>query len=342
LVLVLGVLVGALTFGASLGRFIDEPARYGSNFDLGIGAGGDQVPEEVRRLLEQDPDVADVAFFGTILASVGAISLDITGMEPVRGEILPDLLAGRPPGEDDEIVLGRVAARRLGVDVGDELVVSGGAAPVTYLVTGLAVIPGIEGGDGIGEGGVVTLPGLRRIDPAATLGTAAVRLRPGAADVVDRLTAAIGTDIGPYGAPSTITNLARVRSTPFIVAIALGALAVLSMAHQLILSARRRRHDLAVLRALGADRRWMTSILHWQATVLAAVVTVLAIPLGIALGRIVYATYIERIGARADVSMPFALLGLILVTFVVLGNLAALAPARRARHELPGRVLIEE
>ncbi|MGI8759483.1 MAG: FtsX-like permease family protein, partial [Acidimicrobiales bacterium] len=104
----------------------------------------------------------------------------------------------------------------------------------------------------------------------------------------------------------------------------------------------RRRHDLAVLRALGADRRWMTSILHWQATVLAAVVTVLAIPLGVALGRIVYATYIERIGARADVSMPFALLGLILVTFVVLGNLAALAPARRARHELPGRVLIEE
>jgi predicted lysophospholipase L1 biosynthesis ABC-type transport system permease subunit len=30
------------------------------------------------------------------------------------------------------------------------------------------------------------------------------------------------------------------------------------MGHQLILSARRRRRDLAVLRALGADRRWVT------------------------------------------------------------------------------------
>jgi predicted lysophospholipase L1 biosynthesis ABC-type transport system permease subunit len=41
-------------------------------------------------------------------------------------------------------------------------------------------------------------------------------------------------------------------------------LAVLSMSHQLITSARRRRRDLGIVRALGADRRWVSRVLHWQ------------------------------------------------------------------------------
>jgi putative ABC transport system permease protein len=343
LALVLGVLVGALVFGASLGRFIDEPASYGSNYDLGIGAGGDEVPEEVRTLLEQDPDVAAVTLYGTVLASVGTTSLDITGMEPVRGDLRPDLLSGVLPRGAEEIVLGRVAARQVGVEVGDDLVVSGAAGAVTFHVSGLAVIPSIEGGDGIGEGGVVTVEGLRRIEPDATLGSAAVRLRPGAkGDVAQRLAEETQVGAGPFDPPSTVLNLARVRSTPFLVAIALGALGVLSLAHQLILSARRRRRDLAVLRALGADRRWVTSVLHWQVTVLSLAVLVLAAPMGIALGRVVYQAFLDRIGAGYDTSIPYALLGPILLALLVLGNLAAVIPARRARHQRPTRVLAEE
>jgi hypothetical protein len=61
------------------------------------------------------------------------------------------------------MVLGRVTARQLGVDVGDEVTVAGAEGTVAFQVTGLAVIPSIEGGDGIGEGGVVTVEGLRRL-----------------------------------------------------------------------------------------------------------------------------------------------------------------------------------
>ncbi|MDQ3354919.1 MAG: FtsX-like permease family protein, partial [Actinomycetota bacterium] len=336
--------VGALVFGASLGRFVDEPASYGSNYDLGIGGqGGDEVPQEVRSLLEQDPDVAAATLYGTVLASVGTKSLDVTGMQPVRGDLRPDLLSGVLPRGAEEIVLGRVDARRVGAEVGDDLVVAGAAGPVTFHVTGLAVIPSIEGGDGIGEGGVVTVGGLRRIDPDATLGSAAVRLRPGATtDVVQRLAGETGVTAAPFDPPTTVLNLARARSTPFLVAIALGALGVLSLAHQLILSARRRRRDLAVLRALGADRRWVTSVLHWQVTVLSLAVLVLAAPLGVAAGRVVYRAFIDRIGAGYDTSIPYVLLGAILVALLVLGNLAAVVPARRARHERPTRVLAEE
>jgi putative ABC transport system permease protein len=184
--------------------------------------------------------------------------------------------------------------------------------------------------------------GLRRIDPDATLGSAAVRLRPGATtDVVQRLAGETGVTAAPFDPPTTVLNLARVRSTPFLVAIALGALGVMSITHQLILSARRRRRDLAVLRALGADRRWVSGVLHWQATVLVSAVVVLAAPLGIALGRGVYQAFIDRIGAGYDTSIPYALLGTVLVALLVLGNVAAAVPARRAPHERTTRFLVD-
>jgi hypothetical protein len=342
LILVLGVLVGALTYGASLGRFIDEPARYGSNFDFATGAGGDTVPEEVSALLDSDPDVADVTLFGTLLASVGSTALDITGMQPARGMLEPDLLAGRLPRSEEEIVLGRVAARQLDVKLEDELVVVGAGGPVSFEITGLAVIPSVEGGDGIGEGGVVTLEGLRRLDPEAQLGVAAIRLRPGATGAAERIGETIGTTVGLPDKPSTVVNLERVRSTPFIVAGSLAALAVLSMSHQLIMSTRRRRRDLAVLRALGAHRRWVTSVLHWQVTLLATTVAALALPLGIVAGRLVYQGTIDRIGARADLSLPYVMLGSMVVALLILGNAAATLPARRVRHERPARILADE
>lgn len=339
LVLVLSVLVGALTFGASLSRFIDEPARYGSNFDFATGTGGDAVPGEVRDLLEDDPDVADVTFYGTLLASVGVVELDVTGMQPVRGTLEPALLSGRLARTDGEIALGRVAARQLDVGVGDEVAVLGADGPATFVVTGLAVIPSIEGGDGIGEGAVVTLEGLRRLDPLASLGVAAVRLRPGATGAAARIGAALGIEVGLPDLPPTVVNLARVRSTPFVVAASLGALAVLSISHQLLVSARRRRRDLAVLRAIGADRRWLTSVLHWQATALAAAVTVLAVPLGIASGRLAYRAYVDRLGAGADLEVPSLLLVGCVVVLVTAANVTALVPARRVRRDRPALVL---
>lgn len=341
LVLVLTALIGALTFGSSVNRFLDEPARFGYNFDLATGVGGDAVPEEVRALLEQDPDVADVTLYGTLLSSVGSTSLDVTGMQRVRGSLEPDLLSGRLPQSDDEMILGRVAASELNVDVGDEIAVSGAQGPVPFSVTGLAVIPSIEGGDGIGAGGVVTLDGLRRLDPAAALGSAAVRLRPDAQGAATRLAEMLG-GAGLPDRPPAVVKMERVRSTPFIVAGALAALAMLSMFHQLLTSARRRRRDLAVFRALGADRRWLSSVLHWQGTVLAAVVVVMAVPLGIAAGRLVYEAYIDRIGARTDLSVPYAVLAAVVLSLVVLGNVAAAVPARQVRHDVPARVLTGE
>jgi putative ABC transport system permease protein len=343
--LVVAVLAGALTFGASLGDMVERPARWGADFDLVLGQGGDALPDDVRTQLENDPDIAAATLFGTILTTVDTDGFDVTGMLPLVGSTAPYVFEGRLAEGADEIVIGRVVARRLGVGVDDDLEVVGPAGPRTLRITGLAVLPGVEGGDGVGEGGLVTFDGIRRLDPSAAPTAAAIRLRPGASPDVaaQRLSANTGMAVGPgFDRPSVIVNVARARPIPYLVAAVAGVLALLNLAHHLILSARRRRRDLAVLRALGADRGWVTGVVHWQASLFTIVVVALGAPIGIAAGRVVYRTFVDRIGAVDTVTLPFGLYALTLAGLVALANVMAAHSAHRARHQSPADSLTDE
>jgi hypothetical protein len=81
---------------------------------------------------------------------------------------------------------------------------------------------------------------------------------------------------------------------------------------------------------------------HWQVTVLAVAVSLVALPLGVLAGRIVYRAAIDRIGARTDASIPFLTLAGLVVGLVVLGNVAAVVAARRPRREPPAKALSQE
>ena len=119
--------------------------------------------------------------YGVTTVAVGSRRLGIVGMRQVRGDLAPDTLRGRLPQSDDEIALGAVAARALDVaDGDDELTVAGAAGPRAMRVTGVAVIPGIEESDVIGDVGLVTYSGLLRIDPTERLSSAVIDLRAGA------------------------------------------------------------------------------------------------------------------------------------------------------------------
>jgi hypothetical protein len=343
LVLVLAVLVGALTFGTNLGRLIKDPARSGTNYDSGLGQGGDVVPAETQAALVADDDVSGFTLYGTTDWSVGVEKFSVTGMDQVKGHLGPILFSGTEPSTADEIILGRVAAKHLDKRVGDILEIQGPTGSVPFRVTGIAVIPSIDGGEGMGEGGVVTLDGLRRLDPEASLGTAAVKFRDGAPKGTNaRLMAETGVDMGRPDPPSTIQNLARVRRIPFVVAGALALLALLSIGHQLILSASRRRRDVAVLRALGAERGWVSGVMHWQASVFALVVAVLAVPIGIAGGRTVFRVFVEHLGALDEIGEPFVYIAAMALGLVVLANVVAMVPARRTRREPPAVTLLGE
>jgi hypothetical protein len=342
MVLVLAGVIAAVIFGSSVGALLDHPSRYGDP-PLGAGQGGGDVPQEIRDALAADPDIAELAFGGTVLASVGPEALDVSSLQVVRGDPHVRVLQGRVPDADDEIALGRVSARDLGVGIGDEVVVDGANGSVPLTVTGLVVVPAIEGGDGLGLGGMVTPEALRAIDAEAAFSMVRMTPRDGApADLADRIEQETGMQVGPSEPPSALVNLDQVRAVPFLVAGAFAALLALSLGHQLVVALMRRRRDVAVLQALGAGRRWVTSTVHTQATALAVAAMVVGLPLGYLVGRWLYRGYMRRIGAPDDVVVPAWWVIATVVAMLAVANGVAAVAAVRARHSEPARLLATE
>ena len=203
--------------------------------------------------------------------------------------------------------MGRVTARQLHLKVGDDVALEGSAGRGSYRVVGLAVVPGLAAISGVGEGGVATADGLLRLEaePDRAL---AVLVRPGApANTSERLsTSILGQPAGLEDPPASIVNFRRVRGIPGVLATVLAALVVLTMVHALIVSIQRRRRDLAVLRALGADGRWIERAVHWQVSVLIAASLILGVPLGLIAGAGVFRAFANRIGALPDPAIPIA------------------------------------
>jgi hypothetical protein len=345
MVAVVGLLVGALTFGASLEGLVDHPARWGDTYELGIGQGGfDAVPDGVVEAVQADPDVSGLALTASVGASVGTHRFDVASIQPIRGSVDVHVFEGRLPESVDEIAIGRVDARELHLGVGDDIVVTAGGSQHALRITGEALMPAVQGGDGIGRGGLVTPAGVRQLDPEAVPTEVGIRVRPGAsvAAVRERLEAATHLGVGPDDRPGPIINMGRVRDIPYVVAAILGVLGLLNLGHQLLVSTQRRRRDLAVLRAMGADGRWVTGVVHWQATLFTLLVVALGAPLGIVLGRVLYRAFVDRIGALPTVTVPFGAFALTLLGLVALANVVATPNALRARRRPPSGLLSEE
>jgi putative ABC transport system permease protein len=96
------------------------------------------------------------------------------------------------------------------------------------------------------------------------------------------------------------------------------------------------------LRAIGADRRWVSRTVHWQATVLTAIPLIVGVPLGILAGSAVFRAFVSRIGALPSPVVPALLIAGIALAMLVVANLAAVVPARRARRISTAELLRDE
>ncbi len=345
-VLAVGGLVAAITFGVSVNRLIDEPFRYGGNYDVAMGDnGGEEIDQQLAAELTADPDVTSLMFYAGSYGRAGTTTVPLSGLHAVRGEGTPAVLAGRLPSGDDEIGLGRVAAHDVGAGVGDELTLTGLTGTRTFRVTGIVVVAGVGANEGIGEGGVVTLRGLAGVDDSAKVVTALVQFRPGSNGIqkYSKYAAAAGTPVPeePF-VPAAISNIARVRTIPFVVAAVLALLAVLTVAHAMLTSVRARRRDLAVLRSLGADQGFVSRVVHWQATAFTIVPALIAVPLGFIVGRAIFTAYADGIGAISDAAVPALFVSSVLIAVVILANVVGTLAAHRVRRTPPAVVLQSE
>lgn len=327
-----GGLIGAITFGVSLDRLIDEPFRYGWNMDVSIGDnGGEQMNGELAATLESDPNITSLIYYAQAYAKANDTDVPVMGMERVRGDNAPVLLGGRLPATEDEIAMGRVTARHVGVNVGDEVTLTGSAGSHTFSVVGLVVLTGLGSNDGVGEGALTTLDGLHQVgDEPVT--SAAVDFYSRDAAVAKYSSEFDPSYVTADVVPGAISSLVRVRSVPYVLAGLLGLLLVLTTTQTLLASLRARRRDLAIVRALGGAPRLLRRSVHWQATVVTLVPALVAVPLGLIAGRLVFKALADDIGAVDTAKFPSAAVVGVIVGVVVLANLVAMWPARLARR----------
>jgi ABC-type lipoprotein release transport system permease subunit len=129
---------------------------------------------------------------------------------------------------------------------------------------------------------------------------------------------------------------------PFIVAGLFAAVAAAILAHTLIISVRRRSRDLAILKTLGFTRAQVVATVAWQATTVAAIGTVVGLPLGLGLGRFGYNLFAEDLGVVSEVVVPVGLALLLIPAAVLTANVVAALPGWAAAQTRPAVVLRAE
>ena len=357
-VLAIAALIVAVTFNGNLSRLSNTPARYGWSWDLAVDGGYVPLPSApVGAALRGVPGVASWAGgnYGSVILANQLIPA--TGLDELHGSVFPSLLAGRPPRNPQEIVLGTSTLRSAGAHVGGTVTVQTGNRPRQLRVTGRVILPDFERGGfaatDLGVGAVVTSQVVHPtgIPPGVTYNFFLVRYSPGAnPNTVRRhievaLEPACAHGTCNYFAdrrPSEVNAYGKVAWTPLLLAGILGALAIVALAHALVSSIRRRRLDLAILKTLGFTRPQLFMAVAWQATTLVLIALAVGLPIGAICGRWVWSVFANQLGVAPESIFPAVALGVTVPVALVAGNLVASLAGWAASRVQPFRILRAE
>jgi predicted lysophospholipase L1 biosynthesis ABC-type transport system permease subunit len=141
---------------------------------------------------------------------------------------------------------------------------------------------------------------------------------------------------------AAVRNAEQMGGQPLTLALGLAVAAVLSLTLTILTAVRRRRQELALLKALGMTRRQVRAIISWQTTLTLGIAMVAGVPLGIAAGRWAWGTFAGSLGVSPVTVVPVALLAVGGVLLVLAGNLLAAVPAVVATRTEPAAALRAE
>ena len=348
-VLTVAVVCGAVVMRSSLDGLIHDPAAYGQDWQVRVGSpdgDGSTIPGQLAG--DSRIEALDLVAQGAldVVAGAGAGTRVATlGIQGVDGSTSLGILSGRAPYGPGEIALGSESMSDVGVGVGDTITVAGPCGQRSMTVVGRTIVP-LVGGDNPDVGSVIDLgefDALCADELVASIDQnrgALVRLHD------DHDLEAFGADLEaaglysePSSRPSSVTSLLDIADAPTIVAIIGALLGSAAIAYALALTVRRRRQDLAILRALGLRSSQAGWVMTWQAMVVAVISIVLGIPIGIGVGRAIWSSVAGRANLVVRPEMPpVALIGVSIGALVV-ALAASVWPNHRARRLRPARVL---
>ncbi len=352
--LAIAVLGAALTFGASLGHLVSSPRQEGWNWNVLIGNPNDLNDRLAQdgRLLARNPYVAGYSAIAILASqSQGTVTIDGTpvptllAIDSMKGSVYPPLLEGHPPRADNQIVLGTHTLDRLQRRVGQSVRIDTPQGPLTFRIVGRMIAPSIGDlfSNGLGDGGWVYGPavlkqqqrqqaqssGGQSATPPTVFNMFAVRYAPGVSPTA--AFASLRREFGPIvlrQLPSEdVLNLQNVDRLPLILAGLVTLLGVVTIGNTLFTSVRRRRRDLAVLKAIGFRPRQVAGVVAWQATTFSVVALLVGLPLGIIAGRLAWNGIARGIGSASPAQVPILLFVVMVPAAVVVCNILAALPA---------------
>jgi len=352
LVGVIGV-VGCLTFRAGLADTVADPGRSGVVWDQQVAASGRVAPEDRTQVVDDPAVAAALDALWARAVPINGTSTPTFGTTVLKGDVDLVVLEGRAPRGSGEIALAPTTMDQLRLGIGDEVRFGEGGSERSMRVVGRALLPATSHTD-YDESAWVTMRALRSVLPGdAQLGGVEtedyvlLRWRPGAdIDAAQARFARVAEGKDYFVQPATLSpavvSLGQLRSLPLALAVFFGLLAIATVAHALVTTVRRRRHDLAVLRSIGFTRGDARLAIAWQSTLIAIVGLVVGIPLGIILGRVIW----KQLAVSFPVAYvpPLTLVAVLLVVpvAIAIANLVAAGPAHAATRIRPAKVLRTE
>ena len=255
--------------------------------------------------------------------------------ETILGGALPPMSAGRNTAGPDEVVLGTATADDLGVDVGEPVAITAldGSSELTLQVTGTVVSWGDED---VTHAFIVTAPTLQAL---VCPGVDVERCNL-SADVVADVTDDAAGDVArqtlitngfsEMKPPASVARLGEVGAVPSYLAAFICVLAAAGLLHQLTTTSRRRRHDLAVARALGLPARNAAASLTWQAVLTVIAGTVVGAAAGAVIGPLVWRIIAGQLGVLTVTRFPVVFVPIAAFVGAAVALLVSLAPRLRA------------
>ena len=364
-VLAVVVVVTSITFGASLNSLVSHPSLYGWNWNYallsGFSAEEDLPAAETASLLNHDPVVAH--WTGVYLQEVQLDGQAVPALvTSPNASVGPPLLSGHGLESGRQVVLGSATLAELHKSVGEMVEASTGGPqiPLPRRRDG-DVAHHQRSGDSLemGTGAVVSSALFSTADlneqgsPVPGPNAELITIRPGVSPSValrslDRITQILNERSDPDSPvggvvsvlrPAEIADYRSVESTPAVLAGILAAGAVATLGLTLVASVRRRRREFALLKALGFTGPQLAATVTWQASVSAAVGTIIGVPVGIALGRWLWTLFARGVSAVPDPTVPILSIALVAVGALVFVNLVAIIPGRAAART-PTAVLL--
>jgi hypothetical protein len=332
----IATVAGVLVYTGSAEQLRESPAERGVVWDelvyVADQPGGFQLVDEVRTWPEVDA-VGPLLFF-TMGVEVGAERTPARVLAFGGGahDIEPRVISGRAPEGDAELVLNPKLADALGVVAGDVVEVSlssAGAPPEeaavlddaptrAFEVVGTAAVPL---GDGyFASAGALTIDGYRSLLPGALAAEAGSRVDFLAVDRADGATTGdVGlrlADVGiaheplaPADVEASLDQILSVdrtgtESVPDLLAWLMLLTGAGVLSYGLIISLGRSQRELAIVRAIGFDRRLVRHTSVWVGLAQATAALVVGVPLGVIVGRQAWFAYARSVGVAGIARVP--------------------------------------